>query len=46
MTQRQGNVFVAAFMTVTIGMMIVGPILAYLYDPTWLLLCAAIIFYL
>lgn len=47
MTERQGNVFVTAFLTVTLGMIVAGPILAYWFDDgNWLLMCLAIVFYL
>jgi hypothetical protein len=47
MTERQGKIFTAAFMTVTLGAVIAGPILAlWTGTPEWLLLCFAIIFYL
>jgi len=47
MTDRQGKIFVAAFMTVTLGMVVAGPVLAFwLNDGNWLCLCVAIIFYL
>jgi hypothetical protein len=47
MTDRQGKVFVAAFMTVTLGMVCAGIALPFwLHDSRWVALCLAIIFYL
>jgi len=47
MTARQGKVFVAAFMTVTLASVAAGLILPFvLREPAWALLCLAIVFYL
>jgi hypothetical protein len=47
MTERQGNIGAAAFVAVTLGMIVAGPMLAWWFnDGDWLWLCAAIIFYL
>jgi hypothetical protein len=46
-TARQGKVFVAAFMTITLGMVAAGIVLPLLLHEPWLvLLCLPIIFYL
>jgi hypothetical protein len=47
MTERQGKLFVASFMTATIGGIIAGPILAvWLNDPSWLLFLFLLALYL
>lgn len=47
MTERQGKIFAGAFVTLTIGAVIAGPILAlWLKSASWLALCLLIIFYL
>jgi len=47
MTERQGKLFVASFITATIGGIIAGPILAVWFDdPTWLLSLFLLAFYL
>lgn len=47
MTERQGKLFVAAFMVVTLGSVAAGIVLPFLlHKPALALLCLPIIFYL